>query len=340
MPFTAPGDELHVKILKTHKNYSDGECAELVKPSSIRVKPLCPVFEKCGGCSYQHLPYSFQFETKKKGLLYALKRAEIETGDLPIDDLPAKSEYHYRNRIQVRSNPKEKAIGFYARGGKHIVPISACAIARDEINQALPALAEEGFKKFPEEFKLEIEISPEGTIRHAFNRSHAAFGFRQVNDEQNEQLRQWIKKHVVSADLLLDLYGGSGNLSTPLLDRFSEIRCVDISTPKSTIAPHFFYERKDLIQWARVDETRETYQKSTSLILDPPREGLGPNFSEIEDKISRYAIQSMILVGCDVDSFVRDTKRFQKRGFRLARLGVLDLFPQTPHVESLALFFK
>jgi 23S rRNA (uracil1939-C5)-methyltransferase len=44
------------------------------------------------------------------------------------------------------------------------------------------------------------------------------------------------------------------------------------------------------------------------------------------------------LVGCDVDAFTRDVHRMTQKGFRLERLGALDLFPQTPHIESLALF--
>ena len=51
-------------------------------------------------------------------------------------------------------------------------------------------------------------------------------------------------------------------------------------------------------------------------------------------------MESLILVGCDVDSFVKDVRSFIKAGYRLERLGVLDLFPQTPHIESLALFSK
>jgi 23S rRNA (uracil1939-C5)-methyltransferase len=341
VPFTAPGDEIEVNLLKTTKNYSEGEISKLIHPSELRVTPPCPVFGKCGGCAWQHLPYELQFETKTKGLLHALKRAGVETETVPLDKLPADETYGYRNRIQLRGDPDDKTLGFYIRGQNSIVPIEQCPIARKEINDALPGLAAAGFQKFKEEFKLEIEVLENGKVRHVFNEGHAAFGFRQVNDTQNEKLKAWVATHVLDAELLLDLYGGHGNLSLPLQSRFSEIRCVDVSVPETRSSfPNFHYEKKDILKWSRSHEANPTFAKRTSVILDPPREGLGAHFSEIEAKISKYPVQSLILVGCDVDSFVRDTSRFVKQGYRLARLGVLDLFPQTPHVESLALFFK
>ena len=341
VPFTAPGDEVEIKILENNKRYSEGECLEVKTPSPARVTPPCPVFGKCGGCSWQHLNYELQFETKKKGVLHALKRAGVDTSNTPVDELPAKTHYGYRNRIQLHGDPKQKIIGFYAHKEKRIVPIDHCPISRSEINDQLLSLAKIGFEKFTEAFQLEIEVAPNGEIKHAFNEAHGAFGFRQVNDEQNEKLKAWVKEHIVAAPLLLDLYGGYGNLSLPLLDQFQEIHCVDVSVPtEKAKAVHFHYVKNDVRKWARERAKDRGAKKPVSVILDPPRAGLGSDFPEIESELSKHRIHSLILVGCDVDSFVRDTQHFIQKGYRLARLGILDLFPQTPHVESLALFFK
>jgi 23S rRNA (uracil1939-C5)-methyltransferase len=185
VPFTAPGDEVEAEVTQSKKNYFEGAQTKVISPSPNRAIPPCPVFTRCGGCTWQHIPYGLQFETKKKGLLFAFKRTGIDLSGVPIDEMPAETQYHYRNRVQLRGESKEKKIGFYARGGNDIVAIDHCPIARHEINQIMPKLAEEGFKTF-QEFKLEIEVSEDGSIKHAFNRGHAAFGFRQVNDEQNE----------------------------------------------------------------------------------------------------------------------------------------------------------
>ena len=118
---------------------------------------------------------------------------------------------------------------------------------------------------------------------------------------------------------------------------------MDVSVPshsEAEVPGNFHFEKKDIRPWAKTLYRNVHLALNASFIIDPPREGLGSNFEEVEAKISKIGTESIILVGCDVDSFVRDTSRFLKSGYRLERLGVLDLFPQTPHVESLALFSK
>ena len=339
VPFTAPGDQVRVRILEKNKTYSQGELVEIVEPSPIRVSPRCAVFSRCGGCSWQHLPYSLQFETKKKGVLHALKRAGVSADTLPLDELPAKNPFSYRNRIQLRGNPAKNELGFYGKGSSQVVPIERCEIAHEEINEALPRIREEARQKFDRDYKVEIEYP----VRYVFNQKHAAFGFRQINDEQNAALQAWVAEQAGSGRLLLDLYGGYGNLSRPLVDRFETIHCVDVSVPRErpeSLPESFQFHRSDVRGWLSRPHQADAASTAT-VILDPPREGLGADFSEIEDALSRsFRPEKLILVGCDVDAFARDTRRFLKRGYSLKKLGVLDLFPQTPHVESLALFSK
>ena len=343
VPFTAPGDTVRVKIRERKKNYSQGELLEVIEASSLREKPPCPHFTRCGGCSWQHLPYSLQFETKKKGLLHALGRAGIDASGIPLDELPADAPFGYRNRIQLHGNAKGKELGFFKPGSKEIVDLKSCAIADSRINQAIPALREHGFKEFTQDFKLEIDVSPEGEVRSAWNRKNAAFGFRQVNDQQNLKLKAWVRTHSRPADLLFDLYGGDGNLSVDLADRHQEVECTDLFTPKSrpsTLPAHYRYARMDMEKWTRTPLQETWTGRSTSVIADPPREGMNRLITSILDKLSDQKIESFILIGCEVDAFTRDTRNLIQRGFRLERLGVLDLFPQTPHVESLALFSR
>src|SRR4051812_26561964 len=74
VPYTAPGDVVRVRITEEKKNYAQGELLEVVEPSSIRQKAPCPVFGRCGGCQWQHLPYELQFRTKLQGVVHALSR--------------------------------------------------------------------------------------------------------------------------------------------------------------------------------------------------------------------------------------------------------------------------
>lgn len=342
VPFTAPGDEIEAKIVNSKKKFSTGEKINILRPSLFRETPKCSVFEKCGGCTWQHLSYPLQFETKKKGLLHVLKRVGVPTDAIPFDDLPAKTHYGYRNRIQLRGNSKTKEIGFYERGSKTMVSIESCPIADPKINEALPALIKQGFSEFDEHFKLEIEVLPNGKIQTSWNQPHAALGFRQVNEEQNQKLKTWIETFIKPGELLLDLYGGYGNLSLDLAPKFEKVICVDLFTPREAddLPSNFSYERKDMHRWSELALPKELQRKKTSVILDPPREGMSAAFPALREKLKKSTVESLILVGCDVDSFARDTELLIQAGYKLERLGALDLFPQTPHLESLALFSK
>jgi 23S rRNA (uracil1939-C5)-methyltransferase len=70
-------------------------------------------------------------------------------------------------------------------------------------------------------------------------------------------------------------------------------------------------------------------------VLYPPREGLAGDAHEIVCAIEALGVSQVIAVGCDPDSWARDVAKFVRRGWTLERVATLDLFPQTPHVESI-----
>jgi 23S rRNA (uracil1939-C5)-methyltransferase len=270
-----------------------------------------------------------------------LKRAGVKVDDIQIDEMPAKNGYFYRNRIQLRGNPIDHSLGFYEKNSTKTFSIDDCKISRKEINDALPQIKIEA-DKFTQPYKVEVEVAEDGTARWAWDKKNAAFGFRQVNDEQNIPLQNWVKSNIGTADLLLDLYGGAGNLSRPLVSQFDQIHCVDTNVPtdKPIDLPETFnFYRASVVWWLQNAPQNKNF--SSAVILDPPREGLSADFAQIEFALSqKFSPETIILVGCDPDSFSRDTFRFTQKGYTLTKLGVLDLFPQTPHVESLAVFKK
>jgi 23S rRNA (uracil1939-C5)-methyltransferase len=66
VPFAAPGDELEIEITQLKKKFVRGKILKIIKPSSMRVNPLCRYYKNCGGCCYQHLDYEHQLKIKKK----------------------------------------------------------------------------------------------------------------------------------------------------------------------------------------------------------------------------------------------------------------------------------
>lgn len=339
VPFTAPGDKVRVEIISEEKRYADGRLLEVLSPSPQRQDPPCPVFGKCGGCEWQHLPYALQWETKKSGVKHALNRVNLQVEALPLVELPADRIWEYRNRIQMRGFREE--IGFYGKGSKKLVPVEKCYIARPELNAWIGDVREEG-KTRPREYKAELEVFPTGVITVSWNASHSAQGFRQVHDEQNAKLQQWVSSNLTGSPVLLDLYGGSGNLSLGIAERFGEVHCVDFTSPegRSDKPTNFHFHRSPVLEWLQGAEAKLAEASRICVILDPPREGLGTDLFPITEILKRLPVDRILFVGCDADSYARGVARLVKHGWNLDALGALDFFPQTHHVEALAVLSR
>ena len=106
IPYGAPGDIANVKLDKKKKNYGEGHITQLVKPSELRVEPFCPHFGICGGCKWQHLPYSYQLECKQQQVADAMQR--IAKVDMPpINNILGSAETErYRNKLEFTFSNK------------------------------------------------------------------------------------------------------------------------------------------------------------------------------------------------------------------------------------------
>lgn len=338
VPFSAPGDRVRVEIVEEDKRYAEARIVEMLEPSSLRATPPCPVFGRCGGCEWQHLPYEQQWKTKVGGLKHGLQRINVDPAQAPWQEFPAEQIWEYRNRIQLRGFQNE--IGFYARGSKTLVPIEKCFIARKELNELIPQIREEG-KHRPREYKVELEVFADGKTSAIWNAGHSASGFRQVHDEQNAKLQNWVSENLQNSEMLLDLYGGSGNLSLGLKNRFQEIHSVDYGAPEALSKDHFYFYRAPVLPWLkRHEKDLHAAGKKISVVLDPPREGLGEDLIPIIEILKRLTVVEVLLVACEPDPWFRMVQRFQKHGWEIKGFGALDFFPQTHHIEALAVLRK
>jgi len=255
--------------------------------------------------------------------------------NLPLEELPADQIWEYRNRIQMRGFRDE--IGFYGRGSKRLVPIEKCYIARPELNAWIEDVREEGRGRH-REYKAELEVFPTGVVTVSWNASHSAQGFRQVHDDQNRKLQEWAASHLSGSPMLLDLYGGSGNLSLGIAERFGEVHCVDYTSPEGRAEKpsHYHFHRSPVLEWLQGAKDKLAEASRICVILDPPREGLGTDLFPITEILKSLPVRRILFVGCDADSYARGVARLVKHGWSLSSIGALDFFPQTHHVEALA----
>ena len=73
------------------------------------------------------------------------------------------------------------------------------------------------------------------------------------------------------------------------------------------------------------------------IVLDPPRDGVNPKALE---KIIRFGVEKMVYIACKPTSLARDLEMLQGRGYQVERMGCVDLFPGTYHVECVTLLQK
>lgn len=148
IPYGAPGDIADVKIDRRKHSYAEGHIERLVKPSELRVEPFCEHFGVCGGCRWQHLPYSEQIKAKQQQVCDALTRiAKVELPEIsPI--LGSEKTREYRNKMeytfsnkkwltweQMRSGeefPDRDAAGFHIPGAfDKVLDINRCHLQDD-----------------------------------------------------------------------------------------------------------------------------------------------------------------------------------------------------------------
>ena len=113
--FAAPGDRVRIRILKEKRSFLEGELLELPVASALRVAPDCPLFGRCGGCNWQHLPYAEQLRQKGDIFGESLRRLGRVEGDCLLPVAPSAKEYGYRSRIQLKLSRKGggTALGFF-----------------------------------------------------------------------------------------------------------------------------------------------------------------------------------------------------------------------------------
>lgn len=163
VPGLLEGEKAFVKVLSVKDKVAYGKVEELYTPAEQRVRPVCPVFGKCGGCQMQHMRYRYQLAFKTELVKNTLKKI----GGLSAEVLPcikSDKEYGYRNKLVLPIGQKngETVVGFYAERSHRIVETSQCPISEwaEKVISAVKNFAEKcGLDGYDEE-------TGKGQLRH------------------------------------------------------------------------------------------------------------------------------------------------------------------------------
>lgn len=161
-----PTEKISVQIIEVKKNYAVGKLQKILRESSERVKPFCPIYESCGGCQIQHLSYPAQLIWKRQQVADAVERIGKLHGVEIFDTLGMKNPLRYRNKMQFPVG-KNLAVGCYARGSHKIIDTDSCMIQKESADKVLVAV-----KKILKRFNISPydEDSHKGILRHVMSR--------------------------------------------------------------------------------------------------------------------------------------------------------------------------
>lgn len=367
VPFVLPGEQVLVKVVREKTSMLEGLPQEILSPAPERIAPACPYFTHCGGCHYQHAPYEFQVARKVEILREVLRR--VGKFDAPAEIAALSGEpWHYRNRTQFHVRGAQ--IGFLAAGSHQHVPVERCPISAPRINEALTvlrkAIKDRRWPRFVKEIELFTNgdavmmnvLDTEGGRRlargffdwmaesipganvGAIEYPTEAGPFRVSHDsffQVNRFLIDSLVENVTSGlagDSALDLYAGVGLFSLPLAKAFARVDAVETSASSVDDLVANAEARSVTVHGHRMqaEQYLENLKSPPDVVVaDPPRSGLGKRAA---GHLLRLAPPKIVIVSCDPATLARDMAAFLAAGYAVTGMTVVDLFPQTYHIET------
>ncbi|MBR6239493.1 MAG: 23S rRNA (uracil(1939)-C(5))-methyltransferase RlmD [Clostridia bacterium] len=170
VPGMLTGERGTVRIVKVLKNYGFGKLEELTERSVYRKEPVCPVFDKCGGCSLLNMNYEGQLKLKKKRVYDCLKRIGGIEADVK-DVIASPDSLRYRNKMAfpVQASGSGVRIGCYRQGSHDIVNTDVCYLQTIKAQECISV-----FRKWIDRNNISIydEHSRKGSLRHIIVREN------------------------------------------------------------------------------------------------------------------------------------------------------------------------
>jgi 23S rRNA (uracil1939-C5)-methyltransferase len=213
------------------------------------------------------------------------------------------------------------------------------AASHDFYLQLQPGGPETVHDLYPAGQALAFDPLGDGRIRIEFR----ATDFVQVNSAVN---RQMVAQALEMLELeaghrALDLFCGLGNFTLPMALECARVTGVEgdramvgraRAAARANAIENAAFEAADLTEPdVQLSWMQDRYDR---ILLDPPRSGA----AEVARLIGRFGAGRIVYLSCQPSSLVRDAGMICAQGYRLSRLGIMDMFPQTSHVESMAVF--
>lgn len=363
VPKAVMGDILDIEIISNHRKYDIGKINKIIQSSDNRIVAKCSYYNECGGCHISNLKYFDQVGFKKDKIVDMFKRyLNIDINPRVID---SEKEFEYRNKITYQV--KNGKIGLIDINN-NFIEIDKCLLVSDRVNKLLGALKNEDLSKVTKIVIREcnnglilsitgdmnvdnlvnecLEIYINGVKKYSLEEGYLYIdnlkyrvsdkSFFQINTGTIKRLYDEIVRYgnFTGSERVIDLYCGVGSISLYVSRYVKSVLGIEIV--KEAINDANYNKKINNIDNASFicSDVSKIIDKNIDgdiLIVDPPRAGLDKHTREI---INNANIKKIIYVSCDPMTLVRDIQELDK--YKLVEVSVVDMFPQTEHVECVS----
>jgi 23S rRNA (uracil1939-C5)-methyltransferase len=329
----------------------------------------------CGGCQWQHIAYETQLEFKTQIVREQFARV-AKLPQAPVRPMiSSRHPWNYRNQMRFAAD-ENGALGLQELESHALVPIRECHIANPPLWELFKMLALEGggfetvtlraSENLPERLVLfgatdaePPELETDEAISVAFESGSIVMpligkeyleeevagrryrispsSFFQTNTTMAETILSLVAEFLAPRpeDTLLDGYAGVGLFGLALADKVSLVVQVE-ENPYALQDARVNAGPQTNVQFhqGRVEEILPDLDTRLDIaVVDPPRAGMGV---AALDALAAHRPRAIAYVSCDPATLARDVRRLVDRGYQLAVVQPVDMFPQTWHVESVS----
>jgi 23S rRNA (uracil1939-C5)-methyltransferase len=376
VPYGIAGEAARVEVVQDRSRFAHARLVEVLNPSPERVQPPCPYFGVCGGCHWQHMAYESQLRYKQAIVRAQLQRIAGLPDPNVQPTLGLADPWHYRNHMQFSVSEDGNLGFMAARSHRVVpiercllmhplleevfeaLDIELFGLQRLSLRAGINTGEQILIFEMEDDQAPELEVnvplgcvlllsdgSPVTLVGSPFIHEQvggrmyriSAPSFFQVNTTQAEVLVSLVSAHLSPGpeDVILDAYCGVGTLSLGLASQAQQVIGIESSdTAIADARANASTMENVLLIHGQVEEILPTLDVCAPLaVVDPPRTGLGK--ATLSALISLAPLR-LVYVSCDPATLARDIKGLVGSGYYLTAVQPVDMFPQTYHVECVA----
>lgn len=410
-------EEVLVEITGEKRGILKGNLLKVLSPHAERIKPQCPVYSGCGGCTLQHVGYVEQLRIKENLVRDALRRIGGMSGININPVLGMDEPWGYRNKghFHVGCADNKIVLGFYEEESHDLAPhlcrylfsenitklaayleeilnkykIDVCVrdgkglrtvmlresrangeiiimfISKGDFSSEQAGIAREICRNFPAVVgvclnyndknggqiigdKTKVIIGKDWIEDRlgAFRYSISIQSFFQINNQQAQKLFEKVVAYagLTGKETVIDAYCGTGSISLFLAPNAKKVIGIEIISEAIRDAK----KNAALNNLNNIEFLKGEAEKIMPdlvrggiipdiVVVDPPRRGCG---KALLDSILKVQPNRVIYVSCNPATLARDLKILADGGYEVQEVQPVDMFPQTCHVETVALMSR